>query len=188
MKIHPIIRIKYAVLTAVVFLSVLCITDAQVLDPVSWEYRYERIGENEIELVFTATIEDTWHLYSQDIPEGGPIPTSFTIEESGQFELIGPVNEVSEPEEKYDASFDMVVKLFSHNAVFRQRVKLLSGADIRINGSVEFMSCDDQRCLPPKEDDFTFLIAPVEEGGIVAVADDKETAKESVFFESQVDL
>lgn len=133
---------------------------SQILDPVSWEFAYNKTGEMQYELVFTATIENSWHLYSQDIPDGGPIPTSFSINESDNFELVGNVEEISEPEEKYDSSFDMNLKLFSDKAVFIQKVKLISDEPVTISGSVEFMSCDDQRCLPPKDEEFEFVLEP----------------------------
>ncbi|GAH76740.1 unnamed protein product, partial [marine sediment metagenome] len=86
------------------------------------------------ELVFTAKIENSWHLYSQDIPDGGPIPTSFSINGSDNFELVGNVEEISEAEEKYDPSFDMNLKLFSDKAVFIQKVKLISDGPVTISG------------------------------------------------------
>jgi len=131
---------------------------SQILNPVSWEFAYNKTGEMQYELVFTAKIENRWHLYSQDIPDGGPIPTSFSINESDNFELVGNVEEISEAEEKYDPSFDMTLKLFSDKAVFVQKVKLISDEPVTISGSIEYMSCDDQRCLPPKDEEFKFVL------------------------------
>ncbi len=167
---------------------------SQILDPVRWNYEHKKLSGNEIELTFTADIEDRWHLYSQDLPEGGPIPTSFTIEESADFELIGEVIEVTEPEVKYDQSFQMKLKLFSHKAVFKQKIKLLSEGTVKIKGFVEFMSCDDERCLPPKESDLEFVIQGAsladighEEGqGTTSIKEQKKSEKE--FFKPQVDL
>jgi len=136
------------------------ISPAQIIDPVTWDYAVEKISQEEVELIFTANIDNHWHLYSQDIPEGGPIPTRFVFEESSQFELLGPVVEITEPEEKYDPSFDMKLKLFSEKALFKQRVKISGTGKVKIGGYIEFMSCDDQRCLPPKEEDFELVISP----------------------------
>ena len=135
---------------------------SQILNPVNWEFAYNKTGAKQYELVFTAKIDNRWHLYSQDIPDGGPIPTSFSINESDNFELVGNVDEISEAEEKYDPSFDMILKLFSNKAVFVQKVKLISDEPVTISGSVEFMSCDDQRCLPPKDEEFIFVLEPNE--------------------------
>ena len=167
---------------------------SQILDPVGWNFEHKKLSDTEIELTFTADIEDRWHLYSQDLPEGGPIPTSFTIEKSADFELIGEVNEVTEPEVKYDQSFQMRLKLFSHKAVFKQKIKLLSEGTVIIKGFVEFMSCDDKRCLPPKESDFEFIIQDTslaaivhEEGqGTTSIKEQKENEKK--IFKPQIDL
>ncbi len=164
------------------------ISPAQIIDPVTWDYAVEKISQEEVELIFTANIDNHWHLYSQDIPEGGPIPTRFVFEESSQFELLGPVVEITEPEEKYDPSFDMKLKLFSEKALFKQRVKISGTGKVKIGGYIEFMSCDDQRCLPPKEEDFELVISPESTGtagsGEVLSTDTGDT----FMFESQVDL
>ena len=129
---------------------------AQVLDPIDWKFTQEKTGENEYTLVFTADIESKWHLYSQLLPEGGPIPTSFSFESSDHYTLLGEVEEVSDVEEKYDASFDMDLKMFSNEAVFRQKIRVLSAGDFTLAGYLEYMCCDDVRCLPPKEEEFSF--------------------------------
>ncbi len=150
---HPITLILFLFLSANALFS-------QILDPVDWEFAYNKTGTMQYELVFTAKIENSWHLYSQDIPAGGPIPTFFSINESDNFELVGNVEEMSEAEEKYDPSFDMILKLFSDKAVFIQKVKLISDGPVTISGSIEYMSCDDQRCLPPKDEEFEFVLEP----------------------------
>lgn len=131
---------------------------SQVLTPVQWTFYLEEPGAEEVELVFEASIDETWHLYSLDIPAGGPIPTSFAFVESDNYERIGEVIEVSEADRVYDSSFDMEVGMFSDKAVFKQKIKVLSKEKFRIEGYVEFMSCDDERCLPPSEEDFSFSI------------------------------
>lgn len=147
-----------------VFLSLIAIfvysgiSFSQVFDPVNWSYHVENLGNDEYELVFEAKIDETWHLYSQEIDEGGPIPTSFNFEESDKFELIGKVIELTEGEVVHDVSFDMDLKLFSDKALFKQKIKVLTKEAFDIKGYVEFMSCDDERCLPPKEVDFSFSI------------------------------
>lgn len=147
-----------------VFLSIIAIiaysgiSFSQVFDPVSWSYHVESLGNDEYELVFEAKIDETWHLYSQEIDEGGPIPTSFNFEESDKFEVIGKVIELTEGEVVHDISFDMDLKLFSDKALFKQKIKVLTKEEFDIKGYVEFMSCDDERCLPPKEVDFSFSI------------------------------
>lgn len=179
---------KTAHLLVTIFFLFSFISPAQIIDPVSWEYSMEKISEEEVDLVFTAVIDNNWHLYSQDIPEGGPIPTRFVFEESAGFELLGSVEELTEPEEKYDPSFDMNLKLFSGKATFRQRVKIGGAGPVKILGYVEFMSCDDKHCLPPKEDDFEFVVGSETTGASSPDALRPTDAVKTVLFESQVDL
>ena len=129
---------------------------AQILEPVTWKYAAEKISEKEYDLVFTAAIEPKWHLYSQDIPMAPPA-TTFKFTENKGVELIGKVTE-SESIEEFDPNFEMKLKYFAKQAIFKQRVKLLSGNTEVVKGVVEFMSCDDTKCLPPAELEFSFTI------------------------------
>jgi len=129
---------------------------AQVLDPIDWTFEYKKVTSKEIDLFFRATIEDKWHLYGQDIADGGPIPTSFTLTPSEHYRLSGKTIEISMPEVKHDPSFGMELKMFSKEALFKQRIVLLTGQDFVLKGSIEYMSCDDSRCLPPVDEEFTF--------------------------------
>ena len=131
-------------------------TSAQVLNPIDWKFEYNRVSDKEIDLVFRAEIENKWHLYSQDIDEGGPIPTSFTFNPSEHYQLSGKTVEISKPEIIHDPSFGMDLKMFSHEAVFKQKILLLTDQDFILDGNIEYMSCDDKRCLPPDNEEFTF--------------------------------
>jgi len=131
---------------------------SQVLTPVKWTFYLEESETEEMVLVFEASIDETWHLYAQDLPPGGPIPTSFVFEESDKYERIGELVEVTEADKVYDSSFDMELGMFSDKAVFKQKIKVLSQENFRIEGYVEYMSCDDERCLPPDEEEFSYSI------------------------------
>ncbi|MCF6342865.1 MAG: thioredoxin family protein [Bacteroidales bacterium] len=127
---------------------------AQILEPVKWQFSSNQLSDTEYELVFTASIENKWHLYSQDIPMAPPA-TTFTFEQSDDFELIGKVVEESKVIEEFDPNFDMVLKYFSFEAVFKQKVKLLSEGAV-VTGSLNFMCCDDTKCLPPADVEYSF--------------------------------
>ncbi len=151
---------------------------SQVFSPVSWNFSFEQTATGESELVFEALIDDTWHLYSQHLPEGGPIPTSFVFEGSDNYKRIGEVVEVTEADVVYDSSFELELKMFSHKAEFRQKIEIIGQEDFILKGYVEFMSCDDERCLPPTEEDFSFSIkaaTPAE-----AVAGEKQSASKTI--------
>ena len=130
---------------------------SQILDPVKWTFRTEHSKPDEATLVLTAHADKNWHLYSQDIPEGGPIPTTFVFTKNQNYKLEGKVQE-GKPIEENDPMFKMVLKYFADKAVFKQKIKVLSPGDFVIKGSLNFMCCDDKQCLPPGDVDFEFHI------------------------------
>jgi thiol:disulfide interchange protein DsbD len=128
---------------------------SQVYDPVTWTTSVEKVSEFEYKLITSATIEDGWHLYSQHVPEGGPVPTTFSYNDSSEdFETIGNTSE-GKGKTIDDPVFNMKIKFFATSATFEQLVKV-SNTTTAINGTVEFMVCDDARCLPPNEVDLVF--------------------------------
>ncbi len=130
-------------------------SQAQILEPVKWHFSSEHQEVNQVLLRFTATIEPGWHLYSQEVPENGPIPTTFTFNKSDAYKPEGRVSE-PRPYEEFDESFGMDIKFFKDEVVFTQIVHLKTDDPVIISGSVEFMVCDDSRCLPPTTVDFSF--------------------------------
>jgi len=146
------------ILLSLVLVVALTRVESQVVNPVRWDSRVEKVADNEYALLFTARIDEGWHLYAQDIPAGGPIPTAFTFLLPDNTRLIGSVAELTEGEVIFDKSFGMDVKMFSKEAVFRQIVKIISGNTAVIDASVEYASCDDRRCLPPEEETFSIRL------------------------------
>jgi thiol:disulfide interchange protein DsbD len=144
-------------LFTVVVLFIVSVSYGQVLTPVKWSFSFKSISKSEAELIFTATIDKGWHLYSQDIPENGPIPTKFTFEKGMGFL---PFGKISEPvaTEVFDKQFNMKVKYFGVVAEFRQKVKVMSAKPVEVKGTVEFMCCNDESCLPPTEVPFEFKL------------------------------
>jgi thiol:disulfide interchange protein DsbD len=132
---------------------------AQILKPVKWSFDSKASSDREYELILTAKMDQGWHVYSTDIPPGGPIPTSFRFEPSGEYELLGDIV-TPKPIEKYDKAFEMDLRYFSGVAEFRQKIRVNSGTPFTIKGELEFMACDDSRCLPPDYVEFSFDIAP----------------------------
>ncbi|MCK9450553.1 MAG: thioredoxin family protein [Bacteroidales bacterium] len=146
-------RTVFRLIAAFIFLMP-TLAKAQILEPVTWEFTTEKLADDRYNLVFTADIEPKWHLYSQNIPMSPPA-TTFSFNDNAAVEFIGKVTE-TESVEQYDPNFDMVLRFFSGQAVFKQEVKLLSSENSTVKGVLEFMSCDDMRCLPPSEIDFSF--------------------------------
>lgn len=151
-------KTKRSIISLAIILLAFSNLNGQILEPVKWEFSQERISDDELHLVINVTIDDNWYLYGQKIPDGGPIPTYFHIDESDNFELIGEMEEMVQPEIKFDPFFDMELPLFSNEASFRQKVRVLADDRFSITGFVEYMSCDDERCLPPQEMEFEFVV------------------------------
>jgi thiol:disulfide interchange protein len=143
--------------TLSLFILYLVPGNSQILEPVKWEFNYEKVNENEYNLLLDAAIDENWYLYGLEIPDGGPIPTSVSIESSEFFELIETTEEATTPEIKFDPFFEMELPLFSNNAGFRQKIRVLTDQEFTLTGFVEYMSCDDERCLPPQEVEFEYV-------------------------------
>lgn len=129
---------------------------SQLLNPVKWNYSIENNGSEKATLVISANIDKGWHLYSQFIGDGGPVPTSFKFEKSSAYELIGKVKEVPKAKVVQDEIFGMEVAWFEKKATFKQDIKINSKSDFKLKGTLEFMVCDDKQCLPPEEVEFSF--------------------------------
>ena len=130
---------------------------AQVVDPVKWETKTEKISDTEYDLISTATIDAGWHLYSQVVPEGGPIATNFSYQTNEDFKLIGKTSE-EDGHTVDDPVFEMKIKFFENKAEFRQRIKIVNKELSIVEGEVEFMVCDDEKCLPPTYIDLKFTL------------------------------
>ena len=140
--------------------------NAKIFDPVNWSYSSEKINDKEFDLLITAKIEKGWHLYSQFIEEGGPIPTSFKFNPSAAYKLIGKVTESPKPITAFDKNFNMEIAWHKNQVVFKQRISL-NNPVAAVTGVLEFMVCDDQRCLPPAEVEFE---VPLVAGSDVVIA------------------
>ncbi|HAQ65819.1 MAG TPA: disulfide bond formation protein DsbD [Bacteroidales bacterium] len=130
---------------------------AQVLEPVKWSFSVKDETTEEATLVLSASIEKHWHLYSQFIKDGGPIPTSFVIKESDDYKAIGKVKE-PKPIQMYDKNFEMDLLYFDGKVNFTQKIKKLTDQPFTITGRLEFMTCDDEKCLPPSEIEYEFRL------------------------------
>lgn len=121
------------------------------LNPVSWTFSAEKITDTEYNVYLVASVDDDWFIYSQYLEsDDGPIRTTFSFDKSPDVKLIGKTKEDGKKKEGYDALFDMNVVKFGGKVTFTQKVAVKAGAE-KVSGWLEFMTCDDGRCLPPKE-------------------------------------
>lgn len=134
----------------VLFLSLLVrFSCAQAQDPVTWSATYHRIGDKEGEIVIAGALQKGWHTYSMRPTDAGPIPTSFTLSPSKDYSLAGKPAESGATEE-FDKAFDAKLFVFHEKAELRQKIRLKGTAAFSLTVKVEYMSCNDMMCLPPK--------------------------------------
>jgi thiol:disulfide interchange protein DsbD len=143
---------------------------SQIQNPVKWKYTVEKNGTKNATLVITAKIDKGWHLYSQFVGDGGPIPTTIKFKSSNEFTLVGKTEESPKPHTVYEELFGMKVPFFEGNATFKQKIKVTSAKDFKVNGTLEFMVCDDKQCLPPDEMEISFDV----KGAAVVVDNSKK--------------
>lgn len=167
--------------------------NSQIFNPIKWKTSVEKISESKFKLITEATIEQGWSLYSQEVPKGGPIATTFTYDDNGgSIKLVGNTKE-PKGKIKFTKLFNdegMNIKSFAHKAVFEQEIELINGDVKELEAFVEFIACTDEECLPPKEIDLVFdltkSVLKKETSSAVAKADDdtKEDKKGllSIFF------
>lgn len=129
---------------------------AQIIQPVKWKINLVDSGSAEKEIVFTATADKGWHLYDQDLPEGGPVSTSFTFETLKGAELVGKPTANIKPTTVYDELFAMNLRWYPGTVSFTQKFKVTDPSKFHAEGEVEFMACNDETCLPPDRVSFSF--------------------------------
>ncbi len=127
---------------------------SQLKDPVTFTFE-SRKKATLTEVVVTASVPKPWHIYSQNTPKGGPIPTKISFNKNPLITLEGTVKEVGKLEKIHDNNFDVDVLFYSNKVVFTQLVKVKTGVKTNISGTIEYMVCDDEQCLPPTKKTFS---------------------------------
>jgi len=128
---------------------------AQIKDPVKFKTELTSLSDTEAEVVFTAAIDNGWHVYSTDLGDGGPISATFNVDNKSGVELVGKLKPVGKEVSTFDKLFEMKVRYFENTAKFVQKVKFTGGA-YEIEGYLEYGACDDESCLPPTQVPFKF--------------------------------
>lgn len=131
---------------------------AQIEAPVKWSYAAKKVSATEAIVYFKATIQKGWHIYSQNVKDGGPIKTSFTFAASKDYAPVGKTIE-PKPISIYEKAFKMDVAYFEKEVVFSQKIKIKSPKATAVTGTLEFGTCNDMKCLPPDEVAFSIPLA-----------------------------
>ncbi len=144
------------------FVSLLMLTfvalavQAQILTPVKWKIQLEDSETTEKTLVFSATLDAGWHLYDMNLPEGGPISTSFSFENLKGAKTVGSPVASKEATTVFDEQFKMELRWFANEVTFRQKIEVTDPKNLQLSGYVEYMACNDENCLPPEQEEFAF--------------------------------
>ncbi len=144
------IRTFFAMLAVLVASAV----NAQ-MNPVDVAVSFNKISDNEAEIVFKASIEAGWHMYSTNVVLDGPTAATFNVESISGAELVGEFAAKGNVIKHFEEMFGTEVFYFENKGKFVQKVKLLGG-DYKIEGYMEYGACNDMNCLPPTAVDFSY--------------------------------
>ena len=142
---------------AILSFFIVAAVSAQIENPVKWSYTAKQVSDKVYDIYVTATLDPHWHIYAQEAGDG-PEPTSLTFGKNPLVSFEGKTKEEGKLEKQYDENFKSVLKFYSSKVSFVQRIKLKSAVTTVVKGSVNFMVCNDHKCLPPKEVPFTVKI------------------------------
>ncbi|MGV3528449.1 MAG: protein-disulfide reductase DsbD domain-containing protein [Flavisolibacter sp.] len=133
---------------------------AQAPNPVSWNFSSKKVSDGVYEVQLVASIQPGWHLYSQQQPEDAiAIPTSFNFNKHPLITFDGGVKEMGKLEKFSDPVLKVSANQYSNKVVFVQKVKLRGKAKTAVSGKLEFQTCDDEKCLPPKTVSFSINLS-----------------------------
>ncbi|HMZ46045.1 MAG TPA: protein-disulfide reductase DsbD family protein [Chitinophagaceae bacterium] len=127
-------------------------------NPVSFSYKAVKKTDGTVDIIALATIEKGWHIYSQNTDKGGPVPTNIAFKLNPLAKKTGKVLEKGKVEKTFDKTFGVNVMYYSNQVQFIQNFKIKNGIKTSIYGTVEYMVCDDEMCLPPKKENFEVKI------------------------------
>ena len=147
-------------------MAAMFVASAQMLDPAKVSCSVKETSATEAELVVTVKLDAGWHMYSQHTDPNGPLPTEFSFEKSNDYGLVGKVIE-PKPHEENDPLFGCVVKSFSGNVVFRQKIKKLSTKDFTVKGTISYQLCNNGSCIAPEDHDISFKVKGATEEVVV---------------------
>jgi hypothetical protein len=150
---------KLSVIVILAFVGLSLNAQLNQLNPVTWTFSTKKLSDKSYELHFTADIQKGWHLYSQTQPSDAlAIPTTVTINKNPLVKLDGKVKEIGKLEKYKDEIVNATNHQYSGKVDFIQVVKVKSNARTNVTGNVEFQTCDDKKCLPPKTVNFNIAL------------------------------
>ncbi len=142
-------------LLSIVFIVGVFIANAQLANPVQWSFTSKKVADKVYEVYLTATIQNGWHLYSQNQPSDAiNQPTEVLFNKNPLVTINGKTTEIGKMELYQDKKLKISANQYANKVVFVQKIKVKGAAKTNISGSVEYQTCDDKKCLPPKKEVF----------------------------------
>ena len=165
--------------TLLMFTFLALAVQAQILTPVKWNIKLEDSESAEKTLIFSAKLDAGWHLYDMNLPEGGPISTSFSFENLKGAKTIGTPVASKEATTVFDEQFQMELRWFAGEVSFRQKIEVTDPKHLQVGGYVEYMACNDENCLPPEQEEFAFSAKDINvEKTLAALAPKEDSVQE----------
>ena len=140
---------KRLVMSLLVGLMVL-VAQGQMVNPVHFSSQLKKLKGNEGEIVFSATVDDGWHVYSTDMGNDGPISATFNVVKMEGAEPVGKLTPRGNIIKQYDKMFGMELRFFEKKAQFVQKIRFTKPQYV-IDCYLEYGACNDEMCLPPTE-------------------------------------
>ncbi len=142
---------------AIVMLMFIAVVNAQVTK-ITWTYSAKKLTGNKYELHMIATPPVGWHIYSQNTPDGGPVPTTFKFNTNALVDRSGKVKETGKLVNYFDKNFKVNVKYFQGKVDFVQIVTIKGKIKTNVSGEIESMICNDRTCMPPTTEKFNIAL------------------------------
>lgn len=142
------------------FLFIITVVNAQIKNPVKFKFDVNPVGKEEYEAVLTATIEDSWHIYSKDLPPDSGIPTEFKIASKQGIQLLAKVQEVGKKHDEFSEAFGAQIIYYSNKVTFKQKFKPKdTSKPLTVTAEIMYQTCNDRVCLAPNTLEFEKQIA-----------------------------
>ena len=142
---------------------------SQIKTPIKWNNKVEMTSAKEGDFVFVVTVDQGWHLYGFNLPEGGPKSTNIIFDKNDNVELIGSIVPSIPPTEKVDPIFSLQLSWWDSNVTFKQKFRIKEDVKTTITGRIEFQGCNDESCIAPTKEVFSLEVGSGQANTMVVV-------------------
>lgn len=146
------------ILSLLTFTFLISVAKSQITEPVTFTYAAKKKTGNTYELIITANLQKGWHIYSQQSDKNGSLPTKITFNANPLITITGKPKETGKLVKLYDKTMKANLQYYSNTVTFIQTVTLKAAVKTNITGTINYMLCDDSKCLPPSKKTFDISI------------------------------